>query len=106
MSGDDTCIRAIADARTHVGVAASNVVSMFDPSRIVIGGQLARAGELFCGPIRQVVDRQLATRLAAPPEIVAGQLGPRAALTGAIGLATDQVSAFPEVSTELPAALG
>ncbi|TXK17661.1 ROK family transcriptional regulator [Homoserinibacter sp. GY 40078] len=109
MAGDDACIRAIADAGTHIGVAAANIASMFDPERIVIGGHLARAGEMLLGPIRQVVDRSLATRLAPPPEIVAGQLGPRAALVGAIGLATDRVSAFPagmSGTVELRAALG
>lgn len=109
MSGDDVCVRAIADAGAHIGVAAANIASMFDPARIVIGGPLVRAGELLLGPIRQVVDRSLATRLAPPPEIVAAQLGSRAALMGAIGLAGDQVSAFPAAvagSADLRAALG
>jgi len=109
MAGDDVCIRAIADAGTHIGVAAANVASMFDPARLVIGGQLARAGELLLGPIRQVVDRSLATRLSPAPEIVAGQLGVRAALVGAVGLANDQVSAFPVAapgSVDLRVALG
>lgn len=95
MSGDDECIRALAEAGSHIGIAAANAAAMYDPSRIVIGGHLARAGELLLGPIRQVVDRSFATRLAAPPEIVAGQLGARAALTGAIGLAVERVSVFP-----------
>ncbi len=95
MSGDDVCIRAIAEAGAHIGVAASNVSSMFDPARLVVGGQLARAGELLLGPIRQVIDRSLASRLAPPPEIVAGQLGARAALMGSLGLAADHSSAFP-----------
>jgi len=108
MAGDDICIRAIAEAGAHIGVAAANVASVFDPARIVIGGQLARAGELLLGPLRQVVDRSLATRLAAPPEIVAGQLGARAALLGALGLAADRSSSFPagSASTDLRVALG
>ena len=108
MSGDDACIRAIADAGTHVGVAAANASAMYDPSRVVVGGQLARAGELFLGPIRQVVDRALATRLTPPPEIVAGQLGPRAALVGAISLAAESRSIFPAStgSPDLRAAIG
>lgn len=106
MAGDDVCIRAIADAGSHIGIAAANIASMFDPARIVVGGQLARAGELLLGPIRQVVDRSLATRLTPPPEIVAGQLGSRAALMGSIGLAGDQVSTFPAAAADLRAALG
>jgi predicted NBD/HSP70 family sugar kinase len=108
MAGDDICIRAIADAGTHIGIAAANIASMFDPARLVVGGQLARAGELLLGPIRQVVDRSLATRLAPPPEIVAGQLGSRAALMGSIGLAGDQVSTFPAATgaADLRVALG
>ncbi|PZQ91682.1 MAG: transcriptional regulator [Leifsonia xyli] len=109
MAGDDVCIRAIAEAGSHIGVAAANVASMFDPARIVVGGKLARAGELLLGPIRQVIDRSLATRLAAPPEIVASQLGPRAALIGAVGLAGEQLSAFPATASgtaDLRVALG
>ena len=109
MAGDDVCIRAIAEAGGHIGIAAANIASMFDPGRIVVGGQLARAGELLLGPIRQVVERSLATRLAAPPEIVAGQLGARAALLGAVGLAGEQVSAFPATASgaaDLRVALG
>lgn len=108
MSGDDACIRAIADAGGHIGIAAANAAAMYDPSRIVIGGHLARAGELFLGPIRSVVDRALATRLAAPPEIVAGQLGPRAGLVGAIGLAVERMSVFPAATgaSDIRAAIG
>lgn len=107
MAGDDVCIRAIADAGAHIGVAAANVASVFDPARMVIGGHLARAGELLLGPIRQVVDRSLATRLAPAPEIVAGQLGPRAALMGALGLAAEHGSAIAVSGpAELRVALG
>ncbi len=108
MAGDDVCIRAIADAGTHIGVAAANVASIFDPARLVVGGHLARAGELLLGPIRQVVDRSLATRLTPAPEIVASQLGARSALMGALSLAADQGSAFPATagSAELRVALG
>jgi predicted NBD/HSP70 family sugar kinase len=108
MAGDDVCIRAIADAGAHIGIAAANVASIFDPARLVIGGHLARAGELLLGPIRQVVDRSLASRLAPAPEIVAGQLGPRAALVGALSLAADHSSAFPAgaTSVDLRVALG
>jgi predicted NBD/HSP70 family sugar kinase len=108
MAGDDVCIRAIADAGAHIGVAAANVASMFDPARMVVGGHLARAGELLLGPIRQVVDRSLASRLAPAPEIVAGQLGPRAALMGSLSLAADHSSAFPAgaASADLRVALG
>jgi predicted NBD/HSP70 family sugar kinase len=108
MAGDDVCIRAIAEAGAHIGVAAANVAIIFDPARIVVGGHLARAGELLLGPVRQVVDRSLASRLAPAPEIVAGQLGARAALMGALSLATDHSSAFPAgaTSVDLRVALG
>jgi predicted NBD/HSP70 family sugar kinase len=80
-------------------VAAANLSSMFDPSRIVIGGQLARSGELLLGSIRQVVDRSFAARVTPPPEIVAGQLGERAPMMGSVGLAIDEVSLLRETRT-------
>lgn len=104
MAGDDACARAIALAGTQIGIAAGNLCNLLDPERLVIGGELAQAGELLLGPIRRVVESSVlsgvATEAGAGLEIVVGQLGSRAAMLGAVAHAVDQVavSALPIVA--------
>jgi predicted NBD/HSP70 family sugar kinase len=92
MAGDGECIRAIADAGKQIGIAAANLCNLLDPERVVVGGELARAGELLLGPMRHAVERAVIVSDDAIPDIVQGQLGDRAATLGAIVYAIDQVS--------------
>jgi len=92
MSGDSECIRAIADAGRHIGVAAGNLCNLLDPERIVVGGELARAGEILLGPLRYAVENALIVGFDAMPDIVQTQLGDRAATMGAVLHAIDQIA--------------
>jgi predicted NBD/HSP70 family sugar kinase len=92
MSGDSTCIRAIARAGEAIGIATANLCNVFDPERVVVGGELARAGELLLGPLRREVERSIVAGADAAPDIVQDQLGVRASTVGAIAFAVDRVT--------------
>ena len=96
MSGDARCIRAIADAGRHIGVATANLCNLLDPERVVVGGELARAGELLLGPMRHAVERSIIVNPDLMPDIVQGQLGIRAASLGAVAYAVESVSISPD----------
>ena len=98
MGGDDACIRAIGDVGKHIGVAAANLCNLLDPERLVIGGELARAGELLLGPIRHATERSVIVDEQSMPDIVQAQLGPRAATLGAVAYAIDQVAIGTETA--------
>ncbi|MDA8063465.1 MAG: ROK family transcriptional regulator [Actinomycetota bacterium] len=86
VEGDPRAQRAIADAGRTVGFAIANVCNLLAPQRVVFGGDLAGAGEVVLEPIREVVRRH-ATRPAAAVDVVAGTLGDRAELLGALVVA-------------------
>jgi predicted NBD/HSP70 family sugar kinase len=92
MAGDARCIRAIGDAGRHIGVATANLCNLIDPERVVVGGELARAGEILLGPMRHAVERSIIVNPDLMPDIVQGQLGIRAATLGAVAYAVDCVS--------------
>jgi predicted NBD/HSP70 family sugar kinase len=92
IGGDPKCIRTIADAGRHIGVAAANLCNIFDPSRLVIGGELSQAGELLLGPLRHALERAVMVAPDSIPDIVQSQLGARAELIGSIALAIDEVT--------------
>ncbi|MGH3720479.1 MAG: ROK family protein [Pseudonocardiaceae bacterium] len=73
----------IGDAGRAVGAAAAMLCNLLNPRQIVLGGELAQAGELLLDPIRQVLDRR--TPVAAEQvEVRCGELGDRAVVVGAL----------------------
>jgi predicted NBD/HSP70 family sugar kinase len=89
-AGDPGCQRVLADAGRTVGGVAAVLCNQFNPGRIVVGGELAGAGELLLEPLRQAVRRHAIPAAADDAEIVAGELGGRAELLGAVALVVGQ----------------
>jgi predicted NBD/HSP70 family sugar kinase len=85
-SGDQACRRVIADAGTTIGAAAANLCNLFNPERIVVGGDLRAAGELLLAPMRDAIGRAAISSAAADVEVVTGVLGDRAEVLGALAL--------------------
>ena len=85
-SGDSGARRVIADAGRHIGRVVATLCDLFNPELIVVGGELGRAGEVLLDPIREQVHRNAIPATVRDVEIVAGVLGPRAELLGALAL--------------------
>lgn len=90
-AGDSVVRRAVADAGRHIGSAAAIVSTVFDPELVVIGGELAEAGEILLAPLRHELER--ATIGATAPTVVTGTLGDRAVVLGCLAAAIDNVAA-------------
>lgn len=91
--GDAGARRAIADAGRHIGIAAAGLANLFDPDLIVVGGELAAAGETLLAPMRHALERAAPAGGTDLPEVVQGTLGDRAELLGCLALAIDNVAA-------------
>ena len=85
-NGDAGCRRAIADAGQVVGRVVAGLVNLFSPEMVVIGGDLGEAGDLLLDPLREAVRRNALPAAAEGIEVVAGELGERANLLGALAL--------------------
>jgi glucokinase len=88
--GDEAARGLVAQVGADLGQGLSNLIAIFDPELIVVGGGLGSVGESLLGPARRVVVDALhggAHRLA-PPILVAG-LGSAAGAVGAARLAAD-----------------
>ena len=84
--GDAGCRRAIADAGQVVGRVVAGLVNLFSPEMVVIGGDLGEAGDLMLDPLREAVRRDALPAAAEGLKVVAGELGERANLLGALAL--------------------
>ncbi len=86
LRGDAGCQRAIADAGAAIGTAVATLCNLFNPHRVIVGGDLGAAGELLLGPIRDSLARGAIRSAADDVEVVQGALGERAEVLGAVAL--------------------
>ncbi|WP_029289698.1 ROK family transcriptional regulator [Cellulomonas sp. HZM] len=91
-AGDPGCRRVIWDAGRHLGVAAAGVCSLLDPQAVVVGGQLAEAGDLLLEPLRATVAERTFPSANGPVQVMVGELGSQAEVRGALATALDHVS--------------
>jgi predicted NBD/HSP70 family sugar kinase len=88
--GDPGCQRVIADAGRIVGRVTGAICNQFNPERIVVGGELALAGDLLLDPLRESTSRYAIPAATEELTVAAGQLGDRAELMGALALVVGQ----------------
>ncbi len=99
LAGDPLALRVATEATEHLGRAVASMMNLMNPSLVIVGGDLARLGDLLLGPLREHVrNRTLVSSLAAA-EIRTSDLGP---LSVAIGAATLVLKAALEDSRLFP----
>jgi predicted NBD/HSP70 family sugar kinase len=91
----------IADAGRVVGSAAAFVFNVLNPQRLVVGGDLAAAGDLLLDGVRSSVRLAALPAAADAARVVAGVLGERAQVLGALALAVGEADA----ALDLPASI-
>jgi predicted NBD/HSP70 family sugar kinase len=84
--GDRGARRAVAEAGEAVGRAVSMLVNVLNPELVVVGGDLAQAGDILLAPITTAIERHSVAPAAAAVRVTAGMLGPRAEVLGAAAL--------------------
>jgi predicted NBD/HSP70 family sugar kinase len=89
--GDAGVRRVLSDAGRHVGRAVADLANALNPELIVVGGKIGAAGSLLAG-LRGAIDRYSQPDTAAAVQVVAGELGDRAEVVGAVALAIARVS--------------
>ncbi|MEU3314319.1 ROK family transcriptional regulator [Streptomyces sp. NPDC006687] len=89
--GDPGCRRVITDVGRHVGSGVASLCNLLNPSRIVLGGSLAEAGELVLAPIRESVGRYAIPSAARQLSVLTGSLGARAEVLGALALVLSEM---------------
>jgi predicted NBD/HSP70 family sugar kinase len=83
--GDRACARVIEDAGRALGRGVAGACNLLAPERVVVGGELAQAGELLLEPLRGAL-RRAAIGSMRDVDVVAGVLGERAEVLGAVAL--------------------
>jgi glucokinase len=92
QKGDPLAGEVINSAATYLGIGMVNLVNIFNPEMIVIGGGVAKMGDLLLNPARRVVMERAFPESVAAVRIVTTELGDDAGLLGAAHFAFTQES--------------
>jgi glucokinase len=88
--GDGLAAEVISKVAAYLGVGMVNLVNIFNPEMIIVGGGVAKIGELLLEPARQVVRERAFKLPAGAVRIVSAQLGEDAGVFGAAVFARSQ----------------
>ncbi len=87
QQGDPLSLEIIHRAAIFLGVGLANLVNIFNPEKIVVGGGVARMGDMLLEPARKVVAERAFPLLVQAASIVSSQLGDNAGVMGAAAFA-------------------
>lgn len=90
-TGDSDAVQAIRDAGRTIGDTLAGVVNLLNPAEIVIGGDLAQAGQPLLAGIRETIYRRSTTLNTNELTIRTSQLGDRAGVIGAAALVIERI---------------
>jgi glucokinase len=84
--GDKDAQKAIRDIASCLALGIANLVNIFNPEMVIIGGGLSNMRELLITPIRQEFKQYALTLPAKTVKIVKAKLGTKAGVLGAAAL--------------------
>lgn len=103
--GDESAVRAVRSAGRMIGQVLASMVNLLNPSVILIGGDMAGAGQQLLAGIREVVYRRSTTLSTTALEIATSSLGDRAGVTGAAAMVIDHILEPGNLEASLAVAL-
>jgi predicted NBD/HSP70 family sugar kinase len=106
LAGDPLGLQVVQEAAGHLGIAIAGLLNLMNPKLVIMGGGLARLGDLLLDPLRDVIrNRTLVSSLAAA-NVTTSELGPRSIAVGAATLVLDAALSDPRLFPAPPAAAG
>ena len=101
LHGQPDAVRLVREAGHAIGGVLATCVNLLNPAVIVIGGDLAGAGEPLLAGIREVVYRRSLPLATGGLRIVPSQLGDEAGITGAAVMVLETILAPAAIDATL-----
>ncbi|MDT8858845.1 ROK family transcriptional regulator [Alkalihalobacillus sp. MEB130] len=98
QEGDEFSVQLLAETGRALGIGVTNLINLMNPTRIIVGGGVAKAGEYVLGPLRDVVRQRALTTQARETEIIESKLGDDGTVIGAATLVLKDLFS-PQISS-------
>lgn len=82
-AGDKVAQRIFKIMGEYLGIGLSSVVNLLNPEKIIIGGGVADAGDIFLNPVRETIKSRAMEISGNAVQVVPAELGNRAGVIGA-----------------------
>jgi glucokinase len=89
--GDKVGLQVMAETAYYLGIGLTNVVNIFNPELVVIGGGVSKAGERLLGPAREFVNKRAMVVQRQHYKLVAAQMLDEAGMLGACTLVKENL---------------
>lgn len=89
-AGDQLAQEVVGETAAYLGIAVANLINLFNPELIVLGGPVGHAGEVLLAPLRAEVRQRAMAYPASIAEIRIGTVGPNAGAVGAAVLTLER----------------
>jgi glucokinase len=93
-AGDEAALDCMRILGERLGVGVANVVNIFDPELVIIGGGVSTAGELLLDPAKEAAGRFILPGVGTRTRIELARHGPRAGVRGAAILAGQELESY------------
>jgi len=80
--GDKLAFNIMEKTGQYLGIAIANVVNLFNPELVVIGGGVSRAGDLFLDTVKRTVKARALHTASTSVDIKLSELGDTTAAQG------------------------
>jgi glucokinase len=90
-AGDSVAQGIVREVETYLGIALANIVHVMNPSIIILGGQVAQAGDVLIEPLQERVRALCLPTAIQGLRIVQSKHGSEANIAGAVTLALQDV---------------
>jgi predicted NBD/HSP70 family sugar kinase len=91
LKGDKLAIELLKKAGENLGVKIAYMVNLFNPSAVVIGGGMERAGDLLLEPVKDVIKKFAFEEPAGIVKVMPSMLGDEAVVLGSAALAAREI---------------
>jgi glucokinase len=98
--GDSLSVEVFAEVARSLGAGVVNVVNIFNPDAVVLGGGVTQAGDRLFVPVREMVRARALPLSRDGVRVVPVELGDDAGLYGALAIARDQAVATDQAAPE------
>lgn len=87
LKKDAVAMEILYEAFDYMGIAVANLITIFDPEMVVIGGGVSSIGDLFFDRVKASAKRSCLDFIFDPVEIVPSSLGQDTGVFGALAIA-------------------
>ncbi len=88
LQGDELALEAFNIAGEFLGRAIADLLHLFNPTIVILGGGVIKSGELILNPVRRaLMDEVISPQYLEGFELTTARLGDRVGLVGALALA-------------------